>query len=256
MWALQAQTSSTSFASKAERGLSWRWFYLRSWNSSDWAVVRGLEGSAESYNRNILLVSYGLSSPMWVPWELLVCLWTERKEAEGMEANEHQQAGTGCTVLILPFSLIPPDPRRHSGKRRWRQWPGVPNACIWKACAPCKWRKYMRLIDDSVKSVAINTPWNLGAPWLCPRPGPQSSKKSQRLSLSSFSGHFGSLAFSQAAPEKDNSQPDSDNWIGWLSPGIAVAKTACVVSLRGFRMQPSFLLYPELSRNLHLPGCC
>lgn len=103
------------------------------------------------------------------------------------------------------------------------------------------------------------TLWMLVSLCLCPRPSPLNShppgKKNRRQSANSFSGHPWSPTFSQAAPEKDNSQPSSDSWIGWLSCRIAVAKTTWIVSAGGLRMEPNFLLYPELSRNLHLPGC-
>lgn len=48
---------------------------------------------------------------------------------------------------------------------------------------------------------------------------PWESKENQRQSHNSLSGHPWSPTFSQAAPEKDNSQPGSDSWIGWLSCG-------------------------------------
>lgn len=81
-------------------------------------------------------------------------------------------------------------------------------------------------------------------------------QRKSHITTSGMSGHPWSPASSQATSEKDNSQPSSDSWIGWLSCGSTVAKTALIVSPGGLRKQPSILLYPELSRNPHLPGYC
>lgn len=116
------------------------------------------------------------------------------------------------------------------------------------------------MADVKAKPVAISILFGCWYPCACV-PGQAHwiptplEKKNRRQSANSFSGHPWSPTFSQAAPEKDNSQPSSDSWIGWLSCRIAVAKTTWIVSAGGLRMEPNFLLYPELSRNLHLPGC-
>lgn len=132
------------------------------------------------------------------------------------------------------------------------------SVCIWWICASWQLKKVNEVIGCLNKGNGHKyTLWNLDVHGCVPEQAHriQKKKKNQRQSYNSFSGH----------PLKPHLLPGSArkrqlptglwqlNWVAELSHCCSQSHLDCFPG--GFRMEPSFLLFPEWSRNLHLPGC-